>query len=52
MWIDPERGLFVVLVTNRVNSQGVSQLHTPVRRAISDVVQAAIVDAPLVRWER
>jgi CubicO group peptidase (beta-lactamase class C family) len=52
MWIDPERGLFVVLVTNRVNSRGVSQLHTPVRRAISDVVQAAIIDAPLVRWER
>lgn len=52
MWIDPERGLFVVLVTNRVNSQGVSQLHNPVRKAISDVVQAAIVDSPLVRWER
>ncbi|MDQ3950583.1 MAG: serine hydrolase, partial [Gemmatimonadota bacterium] len=52
MWIDPERGLFVVLVTNRVNSRGVSQLHTTVRRAISDVVQAAVVDAPLTRWER
>jgi CubicO group peptidase (beta-lactamase class C family) len=52
MWIDPERGLFVILVTNRVNSRGTSQLHTPVRRAISDVVQASIVDAPLVRWER
>jgi CubicO group peptidase (beta-lactamase class C family) len=52
MWIDPERGLFVVLVTNRVNSRGVSDLHVPVRRAISDVVQAAVVDAPLVRWER
>jgi CubicO group peptidase (beta-lactamase class C family) len=52
MWIDPERGLFVVLVTNRVNSRGVSQLHAPVRKAISDVVQAAVVDAPLVRWER
>jgi CubicO group peptidase (beta-lactamase class C family) len=52
MWIDPERGLFVVLVTNRVNSRGTSQLHTPVRRAISDVVQSSIVDAPLVRWER
>ncbi len=52
MWIDPERGLFVVLVTNRVNSRGVSQLHTPVRQQISNVVQAAVVDAPLVRWER
>jgi CubicO group peptidase (beta-lactamase class C family) len=52
MWIDPERGLFVVLTTNRVNSRGVSQLHTTVRRAITDVVQSAIVDAPLIRWER
>jgi CubicO group peptidase (beta-lactamase class C family) len=52
MWIDPERDLFIVLVTNRVNSRGESQLHTPVRRAISDVVQAAVVDAPLVRWDR
>jgi hypothetical protein len=52
MWIDPEKGLFVVLVTNRVSSRGTSNLHTPVRRQISDVVQAAVVDAPLVRWER
>src|SRR5918992_1408114 len=52
MWIDPERGLFVVLMANRVHSRGVSNLHTPVRRQISDVVQAAVVDAPLVRWER
>lgn len=52
MWIDPERGLFVVLLTNRVNSRGVSQLHTPVRQQISNVVQAAVVDAPLVRWDR
>jgi CubicO group peptidase (beta-lactamase class C family) len=52
MWIDPERGLFIVLVTNRVNSRGVSQLHTTVRRSISDVVQAAVVDAPLIRWDR
>jgi CubicO group peptidase (beta-lactamase class C family) len=52
MWIDPERGLFVVLLTNRVNSRGVSERHVTVRREISDFVQAAVVDAPLVRWER
>jgi CubicO group peptidase (beta-lactamase class C family) len=52
MWIDPERGLFVVLTTNRVNSRGISELHVPVRREITDVVQAAVVDAPLIRWER
>jgi CubicO group peptidase (beta-lactamase class C family) len=47
MWIDPERGLFVVLLANRVNSRGVSQLHTPVRTAISDVVQVGTVRAAL-----
>jgi CubicO group peptidase (beta-lactamase class C family) len=52
MWVDPERGLFVVLVTNRVSSRGISELHAPVRRQINDVVQTSIVDAPLVRWER
>ena len=52
LWVDPERGLWVVMLTNRVNSRGTSNLHVPVRRAISDAVQAAVVDAPLVRWER
>jgi CubicO group peptidase (beta-lactamase class C family) len=52
LWIDPERGLFVVFLTNRVNSRGTSNLQVPVRRAISDAVQMAVVDAPLVRWER
>jgi CubicO group peptidase (beta-lactamase class C family) len=52
MWIDPERGLFVVMVTNRVNSRGTSGRHVTVRKEVSDAVQAAVVDAPLVRWER
>jgi CubicO group peptidase (beta-lactamase class C family) len=51
MWIDPERSLFVVLLTNRVHYTANNQLHVPLRRAVADAVQAAIVDAPLVDWE-
>lgn len=51
MWIDPERGLFVVLLTNRVNPTAENQRHVALRRAVSDAVHEAIVDAPLVDWE-
>ena len=51
LWIDPERGTFVVLLTNRVNPTAANQKHVPLRRAIADAVQEAIVDAPLVDWE-
>ena len=51
IWIDPERGLFVVLLTNRVNSHGTSTRHAQLRRDVADAVQAAILDAPLVEWE-
>lgn len=51
MWIDPERGLFIVLLTNRVNPTAANQRHVALRRAVSDAVHAAIVDAPLVDWE-
>lgn len=51
MWLDPERGLFVVLLTNRVNPTSENQKHVPLRRAVADAVQAAILDAPLVDWE-
>ena len=51
VWIDPERGLFVVLLMNRVHSAGSSTRHTEVRRHIADAVQNAIIDAPLVEWE-
>jgi CubicO group peptidase (beta-lactamase class C family) len=52
MWIDPERSLFVVLLMNRINSRGASEEHLPIRRAVSDAVQAAILDAPLIEWEK
>jgi CubicO group peptidase (beta-lactamase class C family) len=51
LWIDPERGLFVVLLMNRVNSRGEATRHVQFRRDVSDAVQRAVVDAPLVDWE-
>ncbi|HEX6369360.1 MAG TPA: serine hydrolase [Longimicrobium sp.] len=51
MWMDPERGLFVVLLTTRVNPTAENQKQAPLRRAVADAVQNAILDAPLVDWE-
>ena len=51
IWIDPERGLFVILLTNRVNPTSRNTRHEPLRRAVADAVQEAILDAPLVDWE-
>ena len=51
LWIDPERGLFVVLLANRVHSRGASERHTTLRRNVADAVQSSILDAPLVDWE-
>jgi CubicO group peptidase (beta-lactamase class C family) len=51
LWIDPERGLFVVLLMNRVNSRGEGTRHVQLRRDVSDAVQRAIIDAPLIDWE-
>ena len=51
LWIDPERGLFIVLLTTRVNPTASNNRHVALRRAVADAVQAAILDAPLVDWE-
>jgi CubicO group peptidase (beta-lactamase class C family) len=51
MWMDPERALFVVILTNRVNSRGESTRHVQLRRDVADAVQAAVRDAPLIDWE-
>jgi CubicO group peptidase (beta-lactamase class C family) len=51
LWVDPERGLFVVLLMNRVNSRGEATRHVQLRRDVSDAVQRAVLDAPLVEWE-
>jgi CubicO group peptidase (beta-lactamase class C family) len=52
MWMDPERGLFVIVLANRVNSEGLATTHVPLRRDVADAVQRAVLDAPLVVWER
>jgi CubicO group peptidase (beta-lactamase class C family) len=51
LWIDPERGVFVVLLTNRVNPTAENQKHVPLRRDVADAVQEAVMDAPLTDWE-
>jgi len=51
IWIDPERGLFVILLTNRVNPVRDNTRHVPLRRAVADAAQSAIMDAPLIDWE-
>lgn len=51
IWVDPERGLFVILLTTRVNPTSENQKQAPLRRAVADAVQNAILDAPLVDWE-
>ena len=51
LWIDPERGVFVVLLMNRVNSRGEGTRHVQLRRDVSDAVERAVLDAPLVDWE-
>lgn len=51
MWMDPERGLFVILLTSRVNPTADNQRHVPLRRSFADAVQRAVIDAPLVDWE-
>jgi CubicO group peptidase (beta-lactamase class C family) len=50
IWIDPERSLFVVLLTNRVNPTRRNSRHEPLRRDVADAVQSAITDAPLIEW--
>jgi CubicO group peptidase (beta-lactamase class C family) len=49
MWMDPEREVFIVLLTNRVNPTRENQKHVPLRRAISDAVNLSIKDMPVVK---
>ena len=51
VWTDPERGVWVVLLTNRVYPTRNNNKHLGLRRAISDAVQEAVTDAPLIDWE-
>jgi len=44
VWVDPERDVFVVLLTNRVHPTRDNRRHIPLRRAVHDGVAAAITD--------
>lgn len=50
IWIDPERGLFVVVLTNRVDPTRDNSRHEALRRDIADAVQTAVLNMPLVEW--
>lgn len=51
IWMDPDRDLFVILLTNRVNPTRNNNRHVALRRAVADAAQMAITDAPLINWE-
>ncbi len=51
IWTDPERGVWVVLLTNRVYPTRNNPKLGPLRRDVSDAVQEAVADAPLIDWE-
>jgi CubicO group peptidase (beta-lactamase class C family) len=49
IWIDPDRDLYVVLLTNRLNPTARNQKHLPLRREVHDLVQLALFDPPRPR---
>ena len=51
IWVDPEKQLYVILLTNRVDPTSTNQKQAPLRRAVADAVQRAAINAPLVDWE-
>ena len=51
IWTDPERGVWVVLLTNRVYPTRNNNRLLAVRRSISDAMEQAVTDAPLIDWE-
>jgi CubicO group peptidase (beta-lactamase class C family) len=51
IWIDPEKDLFVVVLTNRVNPTGSNNRHVQLRRDVADAVQQAVLGARIVNWE-
>ncbi|HET9004439.1 MAG TPA: serine hydrolase domain-containing protein [Gemmatimonadaceae bacterium] len=51
VWADPEKQLFVVLLTNRVDPSRDNTKVGPLRRTVADAVQRAVLDAPLRLWE-
>jgi len=48
IWIDPEKELYLILLSNRVNPSREGTGIGTLRSAVADVVQQAVLDAPLV----
>jgi CubicO group peptidase (beta-lactamase class C family) len=51
IWIDPQKDLFVVLLTNRVNPSSSNTRHVHLRREVVDVVQQSVLGSRIVNWE-
>ena len=51
IWIDPQKDLFVVVLTNRVNPTRNNTRHVQLRRDVVDVVQQSVLGARIVNWE-
>lgn len=49
MWMDPERELFVIVLTNRVNPTRENSLHVALRRTVADLASISIVDQTVER---
>ncbi len=49
IWMDPERDLFVVLLTNRVNPTRENSLHVALRREVHNLAALAVTDQPVTR---
>ena len=49
IWVDKDKELSVILLTNRVNPSRDNQKVTPLRRALADAVQQAVTDAPVAK---
>ena len=49
LWMDPDTGVFVVLLTNRVNPTRENTRHVPLRRDLHDLVTRALDTPPPAR---
>ncbi len=51
IWIDPQKDLFVVLLTSRLNPTPSSSQYSVLRREVADAVHKAVLGARIVNWE-
>jgi CubicO group peptidase (beta-lactamase class C family) len=49
LWVDKERDLFVVLLTNRVNPDNGNERHLALRLAVHNAIALAITDVPVAK---